>query len=137
MNTPLLLVQIPPKDDQQSEVTSAIIETEIIAIAVFGKGIDVPLAVSTQRVFDAEKPFRFPTEITQGATKTRIVYRYTLAQWHELLETTTLPTTPAALKQLMIPMLLYMKQNFPDIFDDIEYDREFGPDQYAELIHME
>lgn len=137
MNTPLLLVQIPPKDDQQSEATSAIIDTEIIAIAVFGKDIDVPLAVSTQRVFDAEKPFRFPTEITQGATKTRIVYRYTLVQWHELLETTTLPTTPAALKQLMIPMLLYMKQNFPDIFDDIEYAREFGPDQYAELIPVD
>ncbi|MCG9968218.1 hypothetical protein L9W92_09155 [Pelotomaculum terephthalicicum JT] len=137
MNTPLLLVQIPPQDEQQSEAASAVIETEIIAIAVFGKDIDVPLTVSTQRVFDAEKPFRFPTEITQGATKTRIVYRYTLAQWHELLETTTLPITPAALKQLMIPMLLYMKQNFPDIFGDIEYDREFDPDQYAELYPME
>ncbi|MDF9407149.1 hypothetical protein L7E55_02055 [Pelotomaculum isophthalicicum JI] len=137
MNTPLLLVQIPPKDNQQSQATSAIIETEIIAIAVYGKDIGVPLAVSIQRVFDAEKPFRFPTEITQGVTKTRIVYRYTLAQWHELLEVTTLPTTPAALKQLMIPMLLYMKQNFPDIFNDIEYDREFGPEQYAELIPME
>lgn len=137
MNTPLLLVQVPHKDDQQSEATSAIIETEIIAIAVFGKDIDVPQTVSTQRVFDAEKPFRFPTEINHGVTKTRIVYRYTLVQWHELLETTTLPTTPAALKQLMIPMLLYMKKYFPDTFDNIEYDREFDTDQYAELIPVE
>ncbi|OPX86178.1 MAG: hypothetical protein A4E53_03088 [Pelotomaculum sp. PtaB.Bin104] len=133
MNTPLLMVQIPPKE----EATSAVIETEIIAIAVYGKDIDVPLSVSTQRLFDSEKPFRFPTEFTQGAVKTRIVYRYTLAQWHELLEVTTLPTTPPALKQLMIPMLLYMKQNFPDIFGDIEYDREFDPGQYAELFPME
>jgi len=137
MSTPLLLVQIPPRDVQASEATGAVIETEIIAIAVFGKDIDVSLTVSTQRVFDAAKPFRFPTEISQGVTKTRIVYRYTLAQWHELLEATTIATTPAALKQLMIPMLLYLKQNFPDIFGNIEYDREFGPEQYAELISME
>ncbi|MDD3653147.1 MAG: hypothetical protein PHO01_03005 [Desulfotomaculaceae bacterium] len=137
MKNPLLLVQIPPKNDQQAAVTSAINETEIIAIAVFDKDIEVPLAISIQRLFDAEKPFRFPTEITHGVTKTRIVYRYTLEQWHELLETTTLPTTPAGIKQLMIPMLLYLKQNFPDIFDDIEYDREFGQDQYAETIPLE
>ncbi len=136
MNTPLLLVQIPPKNDSEA-ITDAIIETEIIAIAIYGKNNIVPPSVATQRIFDSDKPFRFPTEINNGATKTRIVYKYTLVQWHELLETTTLSTTAAAIKQIMIPMLLYMKHNFPDIFDDIEYDHEFGTDQYAEVIPME
>jgi len=137
MSAPLLMVQIPPKDVQQPETTCAIIETEIIAIAVYGKDNDVPPSVSTQRVFDSEKPFRFPTDISKGATKTRIVYRYTLVQWHELLETTNMPNTAESIKQIMIPMLLYLKQLYPDIFDDIEYDRDFGADRYAELIPME
>lgn len=131
---PLLLVQKTSPDITRSEITG---DSEIIAIAVYGKNVDVPMQVITQRIFEGEVPFRFPTEITQGATKSRIVYRYTLAQWHELLETTTMPAFPTALKQLMIPMLLYMQQNFPDIFRDIEYDREFNADQYAELITME
>lgn len=137
MNTPLLLVQIPPKEDQQPEATGAIIETEIIAIAVYGKEADVPPSVLTQRVFDAEKPFRFPTDISKGATKTRLVYRYTLVQWHELLEVTNMPNTAESIKQIMIPMLLYLKQLYPDIFDDIEYDRDFGADRFAEVIPME
>ncbi len=137
MGAPLLLVQIPPKDDQQPEVTSAIIETEVIAIAVYGKDNDVPPSVSTQRVFDSEKPFRFPTDISKGATKTRIVYRYTLAQWHELLETTNLPNTAESIKQIMIPMLLYLRQLYSDIFDDIKYDHDFGADRYAEVVPME
>ncbi|AGL02124.1 hypothetical protein [Desulfoscipio gibsoniae] len=130
-NHPLLLVQ------RQSEPISNTGEEEIIAIAVYGNGVDVPISVSTQRVFAGEKPFRFPTEITKGATKTRIVYRYTVAQWHELLETTTLSSSAESLKQLMIPMLLHMKQSFPDVFEDIAFDCENSADQYAELIIMD
>lgn len=138
MNNPLLLVQIPAQDSLQpgagTDAAGAVTDTEMIAIAVFTKDMDVPEVLLTQRVFDAAVPFRFPTEITQGATKTRIVYRHTLAQWRELLETTTLPAAPAALKQIMIPMLLYLRQNFPDIFGAVEYDRAFSPEQYAELL---
>ncbi|TYO95161.1 hypothetical protein [Desulfallas thermosapovorans] len=130
---PLLLVQKTSPDIARSETTA---DSEIIAIAIYGKNIDVPVQVTTQRIFEGEVPFRFPTEITRGTAKCRIVYRYTLAQWRELLETTTMPASPAALKQLMIPMLLYMQQNFPDIFKDIEYDREFNTDQYAELMAL-
>jgi len=137
MSKPLLLVQIPPKESQQAQAAGAGTDTEIIAIAVYGQDVEVPMVVSMQRVFGGDNPFRFPTEVTYGAAKTRIVYRYTLAQWRELLETTTLPTAPAALKQLTIPLLLYMQQNFPDLFGGIEYDRDFDPGQYAELLPME
>ncbi|WP_347487816.1 hypothetical protein [Desulfoscipio sp. XC116] len=128
-NRPLLLVQ-----ERQSELTNNTGETEFIAIAVYGNNVEVPITVSTQRIFAGEKPFRFPTEFTKGATKSRIVYQYSLAQWHELLETTTRQSSPESLKQLMIPMLLHLRKNFPDIFGDIEYDRDFNADQYAELI---
>lgn len=131
-NLPMLLVQeIQP--EQLHENTG---ETEIIAIAVYGKGAGVPMPVSTQRVFEGTCRFKFPTEITAGATKTRIVYRYTISQWRELLESVTLPSSPAGLKQLMIPMLLYLKEHFPGVFGAIDYDRDFTPEQYAEVIPM-
>ena len=107
---------------------------EIIAIAVYGKDLEVPLPVATQRVFDGETKFKFPSEITVGAAKTRVVYRYTLSQWLELLEITTLPGSPAGLKQIMIPVLLYLKKSYPDVFSDLEYDKNFGQDQYADII---
>lgn len=133
-NVPLLLVQ---ETDHNKEQTGQITDIEIIAIAIYGKNTDVPLPVSTQRVFSGENQFKFPTEITAGAAKTRIVYRYTIAQWRELLESTTLPSSPGGLKQLMIPLLLHMQKQFPDVFGDVDYDRAFSPDEYAELIVMQ
>lgn len=136
MSAPVLIVQIPPQEDQQLEATGSGTENELIAIAVYEKDGLLPPSVLTQRIFDAETPFRFPSEISQGATKTRVVYRYNLAQWHELLEATNMPNTAESIKQIMIPMLLYLKQLYPDIFDDIEYDREFSKNEYAEVIPM-
>lgn len=133
-NLPMLLVQEIQEDKLHAEDSG---ETEIIAIAVYGKGVDVPMPVSTQRVFEGESRFKFPTEITSGATKTRIVYRYTIPQWKELLESVTRPSAPAGLKQLMIPMLLHLKKSFPEAFGAINYDRNFDPEQYAEIITME
>jgi hypothetical protein len=133
-NVPLLLVQ---ETDHNKEQTGQITDIEIIAIAIYGKNTDVPLPVSTQRVFSGENQFKFPTEITAGAAKTRIVYRYTIDQWRELLESTTLPSSPGGLKQLMIPLLLHMQKQFPDVFGDVDYDRAFSPDEYAELIVMQ
>jgi len=138
MSAPILLVQIPPKEDQIPEATETIIENELIAIAVYDQDVSLlPPSVLTQRIFDAAKPFRFPTDISKGATKTRIVYRYTLAQWHDLLEVTNMANSAESIKQIMIPMLLYLKQLYPDTFDDIEYDHDFSLDQYAEVIPME
>ncbi len=128
---PILLVQqINPEDMQSFDVT----ETSVVAIAVYANQAGVPLTVTTRRLFDGEKPFYFPTEITEGAAKTRIVYRHTLAQWRELLEPLILASAPEALKQLMIPMYLYLKDKYPDIFSVLEYDRTYDPAQFAEIL---
>ena len=128
---PILLVQqIAPDGIQSYDVG----ETKIVAIAVYANKAGVPITVATRRLFDGDKQFYFPTEVTEGAAKTRIVYHHTLAQWRELLEMLTLPTAPDALKQLMIPMFLYLKDNYPDFFAGIEYDRAFDPEQFAEIL---
>lgn len=131
---PLLLVQQHRSNERQTESLDT---TEIIAIAVYNKNTAVPMPVSTQRNFSGDNQFKFPTEITQGPAKTRILYRYNISQWRELLETTTMPSSPGGIKQLMIPLLLHMQKILPDVFADINYDRYFDPQQYAEVIIME
>ena len=39
-----------------------------------------------------------------------------------------------AVRQVMIPLLKYFKEQMPIIFDEVEYDEEFNPDWYAKLI---
>ncbi len=106
----------------------------ITAIAVYSG--EAPLSVVTRRIFEGEERFRFPTEVTEGMTKTRVVYCYTLKQWHELLETCTMPHVQAGLKQIMIPLLIYFRENFPGKFGSIDYDNSFEPGQYAEIIKL-
>lgn len=38
-----------------------------------------------------------------------------------------------AIRQVMIPLLKYFKEQMPDIFDDVPYDEEFNPEWYAKL----
>lgn len=38
-----------------------------------------------------------------------------------------------AIRQVMIPLLKYFKEQMPEIFDEIPYDEEFNPDYYAKL----
>lgn len=112
-------------------------ENELVAIAVYVNKAGVPETVATRRIFDGGEQFYFPTEITAGAAKTRLVYRLKLAQWRELLETLAGPAAPEAIKQLMIPMLLYLQEKFPDLFSALDYDRSFDPDIYARVLPME
>ena len=39
-----------------------------------------------------------------------------------------------AIRQVMIPLLKYFKEQMPDIFDDVPYDEEFNHEWYAKLI---
>ncbi|MFZ5645395.1 MAG: hypothetical protein ACOY46_17640 [Bacillota bacterium] len=123
---PIVLVE--PPDGAEGFKNDGI----ITAIAVYSGG--APLSVATQRIFEGDQTFRFPTEITEGATKTRLVYSYNTSQWKELLETCTMPGIQAGIKQVMIPLLLYLRETYPGDFDAIEYDTGFDPDQYADIV---
>ena len=39
-----------------------------------------------------------------------------------------------AIRQLLIPLLLYFKEQMPEIFGDIKYDEEFNKKYYAKLL---
>ena len=38
-----------------------------------------------------------------------------------------------AIRQIMIPLLKYFKEQMPDIFDDVAYDEDFNTEYYAKL----
>ncbi len=130
-SVPLLMVQ---EISEESIEDKNPMDVEVIAIAVYNNSAGVPLTVATRRLFDGNEQFYFPTEVTEGHTKTRLVYRLTVAQWRELLGSMAGGPAPDALKQIMIPMLIYLRERFPSQFSDIEYDRSFDPLQYADVI---
>lgn len=125
MSKPLILVQ----DTQQVTAPG---ETGIINVIAVYNG-KAPESVTIQRVFAGEENFKFPTEISEGFTKTRLVYSYTLPQWQELISTCVLPGTGQALKQIMIPLLLHFKKVYPDYFGAVEYDENLSKDWYGEI----
>ncbi len=123
MATPELLVQNTKNRD---------LTLPIHVIAVY-QG-QAPITVSMQRVFAAEEPFAFPTGITEGAAKTRILYCYTIEQWKEILAVCVLPQAAQGLKEIMIPLLFHFKQIYPQFFSEIEYDRNFKGDSPLYVI---
>ncbi|MFZ5651944.1 MAG: hypothetical protein ACOY4I_13995 [Bacillota bacterium] len=125
---PMVLVQPPVNGSDESEGA-------LITVIVVYSG-EAPISVTTQRVFDGESRFGFPSEITRGATKTRIVYSYTPLQWAELLEACTLHGTQGGIKQIMIPLLRYFQEVYPGRFGGIQYDSGFDPEHYAEIVKL-
>jgi hypothetical protein len=128
MAIPSLLVQtIRDKD---------IIEQDIINVIAVYEG-KAPDSVGIQRIFAGEESFKFPTGVTEGLTKTRVVYSYTLSQWHELLEVCVLSQTAQSIKEIMVPLLLHFQEKLPSYFEDIDYDINFSRDFYAGILEMD
>lgn len=110
-------------------------DTIIHAIAAY-EG-EAPEVVAVQRVFEGTESFSFPTEINRGVTRTRLVYSYSIARWKELLASCVIPQSPGGLRQIMIPILLFMKITYPGHFRDIEYDQGYPQASYAEVVALE
>lgn len=128
LTKPMVLVQPPAYGSHEPE------GEVITVIAVYsGEG---PISVTTQRVFDGETRFGFPSEITRGTTKTRVVYSYTPDQWRDLLETCVSPGAQGGIKQIMIPLLKYFREVYPGLFIDIQYDTGFDQENYAEIVKL-
>ncbi len=56
-----------------------------------------------------------------------------IREWKHILSLRANNHVHPAIRQVMIPLLKYFKEQMPDIFGDIEYDEEFNPKYYAEL----
>jgi len=125
---PIVLVQPPGEEGRQES-------GEVITVIAVYSG-EAPMSVATRRVFDGETRFNFPSEVTEGLNKTRVVYSYNGDQWRELLQVCTIPQAQGGIKQLMIPLLMYFREAYPGSFEDIQYDPGFDPELYAEIVKL-
>lgn len=57
-----------------------------------------------------------------------------IREWKHILSLRANNHVHPSIRQVMIPLLKYFKEQMPEIFDDVLYDEEFNPKYYAQLI---
>lgn len=60
-----------------------------------------------------------------------------IREWRHIFSLRCAKMTHPAIRQLLIPLLLYFKQEMPELFDNIDYDTDFPKEKYAKLTVME
>lgn len=56
-----------------------------------------------------------------------------IREWKHILSLRTTKHVHPSIRQVLIPLLKYFKEEMPEIFGDVEYDEEFNPEYYAKL----
>lgn len=67
------------------------------------------------------------------STAAEVVMTANIREWRHILKLRADSHAHPAIQQLMIPLLLYFKQEMPALFDDIEYNQDFDRFKLAEL----
>lgn len=77
------------------------------------------------------------TDMCREVLPHSIAAEYTMTanirEWKHILTLRTTKHVHPSIRQVLIPLLKYFKEEMPDIFDEIEYDEEFEPKYYAKL----
>lgn len=75
--------------------------------------------------------------ILPHSTAAQVTMTANIREWKHILDLRTKNMTHPSIRQLLIPLLLKFKKDMPEIFDSIEYDKNFPEDKYAKLSIME
>ena len=73
-------------------------------------------------------------EILPHSTAAEYTMTANIREWKHILELRTTNHVHPSIRQVLIPLLLYFKEEMPEIFGNIEYDTEFNPNYYAKLL---
>ncbi len=73
-------------------------------------------------------------EILPHSTAAEVTMTSNIREWKHIFSLRCNNHVHPAVRQVMIPLLKYFKEEMPIIFDEIEYDEEFKPEWYAKLI---
>lgn len=74
--------------------------------------------------------------ILPHSTAAEVTMTANIREWKHILELRCSKGAHPAVQQVMIPLLLYFKEQMPEIFNNINYNKEFSEEKYAELIIM-
>ena len=56
-----------------------------------------------------------------------------IREWKHIFSLRANSHVHPSIRQVMIPLLKYFKEQMPEIFDEVEYDEDFNPEYYAKL----
>ena len=76
-------------------------------------------------------------EVLPHSTAAEYTMTANIREWKHILELRTTNHVHPAIRQVLIPLLLLFKEQMPEIFGDIEYDKELNPKYYAKLTMEE
>ena len=71
--------------------------------------------------------------ILPHSTAAEVTMTANIREWRHILSLRCAKMTHPAIRQLLIPLLLKFKEEMPELFDNIDYDKSFPIEEYAEL----
>lgn len=74
--------------------------------------------------------------ILPHSTAAQVTMTANIREWRHILELRCAKMTHPSVRQICIPLLLYFKAKMPELFNDIEFDVDFNPEQFAKLSVM-
>ena len=72
-------------------------------------------------------------EILPHSTAAEYTMTANIREWKHILELRTTNHVHPSIRQVLIPLLKLFQEEMPEIFSDVEYDKEFNPKYYAKL----
>lgn len=72
--------------------------------------------------------------VLPNSLKTEIAVTYNLREWRHFFKLRCAAAAHPQMRQVAIPLLLLFKENFPVLFEDIEYDANFPKQYYADIV---
>jgi thymidylate synthase (FAD) len=67
------------------------------------------------------------------STAAKIVVTSNIREWKHIFELRCSKFAHPSVQQVMIPLLLYFKEQMPLIFGDVEYNTDFPKEKYADI----
>ncbi|MCI8654726.1 MAG: FAD-dependent thymidylate synthase [Clostridia bacterium] len=72
-------------------------------------------------------------EVLPHSTAAEYTMTANIREWKHILSLRTTNHVHPSIRQVLIPLLKYFKEEMPEIFGEIEYDEEFNQKYYAKL----
>ena len=72
-------------------------------------------------------------EILNHSVAAEVVMSCNIREWRHILKLRCSKMVHPSLKIIFIPLLLLFKKEMPELFDDIDYDKDFNKDFYANI----
>lgn len=73
-------------------------------------------------------------EVLPHATAGEYTMTANIREWKHILALRTTKHVHPSIRQILIPLLKYFQEEMPEIFGEIEYDKDFNPKAYAKLM---